>query len=103
MCIFGPSDDSIFNTLEHEKHRMRQEPWNSYFSKQSVSRLQPLLIQPLVDKLCNRLSEYKADGRPVKLISAFANLPSDIIFKYGFFKALVILTIQTSMVGTMRP
>lgn len=77
--MFGFNDVSSFDTLDHDKHRMRREPWNPYFSKQQVSRLQPMLIQPLVDKFCDRLAEYQAAKRPVTMIYAFANLTSDII------------------------
>ena len=51
MRMFGQSDNSAFDTLDHDKHRMRREPWNPYFSKQSVSRIQPLLMRPVVNNL----------------------------------------------------
>ena len=84
--MFGPSDYSVFDTLDHDHHRLRREPWNPYFSKQSVSRLQPLLILPLVNKFCDRLAEYKAAKRPVVMTHAFANLTSDVISEYSFPK-----------------
>lgn len=84
MRMFGPSDFSVFDTLEHNHHRIRREPWNPYFSRQSVSRLQPLLIQPLVNKLCDRLAEHQAAGKPVVMIYAFANLTADVISEYSF-------------------
>jgi len=86
MRMFGFNDVSSFDTLDHDKHRMRRELWNPYFSKQQVSCLQPMLIQPLVDKLCDRLAEYQAAKRPVTMIYAFANLTSDIISEYSFSK-----------------
>lgn len=39
MRMFGQYDHSGFDTLE---------PWNPYFSKLAVSRLQPLLVCTLV-------------------------------------------------------
>lgn len=84
MRLFGQFDESVFDTLDHDIHRMRREPWNPYFSKQSVTRLQPRLIQPAVDKLCKRLAEQRDAGKPVVMIYAYACLTVDIISEYCF-------------------
>ncbi len=84
MRMFGQIDFSAFDTLDHDKHRQRREPWNPFFSKQSVSRLQPLLIQAVVDKLCERLAEYQVAGKPVVMTHAFACVTTDIISEYSF-------------------
>ena len=84
MRMFGQQDVSAFDTLAHDKHRQRREPWNPYFSKQSVSRLQPILIQAVVDKLCARLAEYQAVSKPVIMQHAFACVTTDIITEYSF-------------------
>ena len=84
MRMFGQHDVSGFDTLDHDKHRQRREPWNPFFSKQSVTRLQPLLIQGVVDKLCLRLAEYQSAGKPVTMINAFACVTIDIISEYSF-------------------
>lgn len=84
MRMFGQVDNSGFDTLDHDKHRMRRQPWLPYLSKQSVSRLQPLLIQNVVNKLCNKLAEYQAAGKPVVMVYAYANLTVDIISEYAF-------------------
>ncbi len=89
--MFGQSDNSAFDTLDHDKHRMRREPWNPYFSKQSVSRIQPLLIQPLVSKLCERLAEHQAAGKPVVMTHAYSCLTLDIISEYSFPKGYGLL------------
>ena len=82
--MFGQLDVSAFDTLDHDKHRQRREPWNPFFSKQSVSRLQPLLIQAVVDKLCDRLAEYQAQGKPAVMTHAFACVTTDIISEYSW-------------------
>ena len=82
--MFGQKDVSAFDTLDHDTHRQRREPWNPFFSKQSVSRLQPLLIQAAVDKLCDRLADYQAQGKPVVMTHAFACVTTDIISEYSF-------------------
>lgn len=84
MRMFGQQDVSAFDTLDHDKHRQRREPWSPFFSKQSVTRLQPLLIQGVVDKLCMRLAEYQSSGRPVVMTHAFACVTTDIISDYSF-------------------
>lgn len=82
--MFGRYDCSAFDTLDHNKYRMRREPWNPYFSKASVSRLQPLLIQNCVNKLLARLGEYQAAGKPVIMTHAYACLTADVISEYSF-------------------
>ena len=82
--MFGQQDVSAFDTLDHDKHRQRREPWNPFFSKQSVSRLQQLLIQAVVDKLCIKLAEYQAASKPVVMTHAFACVTTDIISEYSF-------------------
>lgn len=84
MRMFGQRDVSAFDTLDHDKHRQRREPWNPYFSKQSVSRLQPLLIQAVVNKLCMRLAEYQAAGKPINMGHAFSCVTTDVISEYSF-------------------
>lgn len=84
MRLFGQLDVSIFETLDHDKHRQRRGPWNPYFSKLSVSRLQPRLIQAVADKLCTRLAGYQSAGKPVVMVHAFACVATDIISEYSF-------------------
>jgi cytochrome P450 len=84
MRMFRQQDVSAFDTLDHDKHRQRREPWNPYFSKQSVSRLQPLLIQAVVNRLCMRLAECHAAGKPANMVHAFACVTTDVISEYSF-------------------
>lgn len=84
MRMFGPADYSVFDTLDHDHHRLRRGPWSPYFSKQTVSRAQPLLLQPLANKFCDRLADYQAAGKPVIMTDAFADLSADVISEYSF-------------------
>lgn len=84
MRMFGQVDNAAFDTLDHDMHRMRRAPWNPYFSKQSISRIQPLLIQTAVDKLCDRFAEHQAAGKPVVMTHAYASLTTDTISEYSF-------------------
>ncbi|KAL8719988.1 MAG: hypothetical protein Q9225_003080 [Loekoesia sp. 1 TL-2023] len=82
--MFGQVDNSTFDTLDHDKHRMRRAPWNPYFSKQSITRIQPLLIQTAVNKLCDKFAEYQEAGKPAVMTNAYASLTTDVISKYSF-------------------
>ena len=91
MRMFGQYDLSSFDTLDHDKHRMRREPWNPFFSKSAVARLQPTLIQRCVDKLCDRLAEHAADGKTVVMEHAYACLTAEVISEYSFPKGYGLL------------
>ena len=91
MRMFGQSDRATFETLDHDKHRIRREPWNRFFSKSTVARLQPLLIQNCVNKLCDRLAEHRAAGKTVVMTHAYACLTADVISEYGFPKGYRLL------------
>ena len=84
MRMFGQYEHSTFDTLDHDKHRMRREPWNPFFSKSAVARLQPTLIQKCVNKLCHRLAQHEAAGKTVVMTHAYACLTADVISEYSF-------------------
>ena len=84
MRMFGQVDNSAFNTLHHDKHRLRRGPWNPYFSKQSVYQAQTSLIQPAVHRLCERFKEHQAIEKPVVMKNAYACLTTDVISEYCF-------------------
>ena len=83
MRHFGLKNQSVFDTIEHDKHRRKREPWSPYFSKQSISRLQSL-IQASVNKLGVRFAAHQAAGKPVKMLYAYSCLTADIISEYSF-------------------
>ena len=91
MKMFGQTDRGAFDTLDHDKHRMRREPWNRCFSKSTVARLQPLLIQTCVNKMCDRLAEHQAAGKTVLMTHVYACLAADVISKYAFPKGYGLL------------
>jgi cytochrome P450 len=80
--MFGNSS-SMFGTIPHGHHRLRRAPLNPFFSKQSVTRLEPV-IRSAIDTLCARLREFQRSKEPVDLRYAFCALSADIITKYCF-------------------
>ena len=76
----------MFGTVSHDLHRLRRAALNPYFSKQSVTRLTPL-IQSRIDALCGRLTEAQITGEPLNLAMAYSALTADIVTKYSFGKS----------------
>lgn len=89
--------DSIFGTVQHEHHRVRRGAINPFFSKKSVSAIEPL-IQSKVDLLCAALGEYAPGGsdenragKEIELGTAYMSLTLDVISHYAFGKSYGLL------------
>ena len=80
--LFGNSL-SMFGTVPHDLHRLRRGALNPFFSKQAVTRLEPM-IRELIEKLCVRFEKCRETGEPVETGQAYAALTTDIITKYAF-------------------
>ena len=83
--MFGNSA-SVFGTLPHDHHRLRRSALAPYFSKASVTRLEPV-IRDCIDKLCSRLRDFQKAKKPVSIEVAFCALTMDIITEYSFGKS----------------
>ncbi|KAA8651177.1 cytochrome P450 [Aspergillus tanneri] len=70
-------------TVEHDLHRSRRRVLTSYFSKQSVMRLESL-INKKIEKLLKRFEKFHEDGTVVRLDSAFSALAGDITSHYTY-------------------
>ena len=89
--------DSIFGTVQHDHHRMRRSVLNPFFSKKSISAIEPL-IQSKVDLLCTALGEYapggsdeKRAGKEIELGLAYMSLTLDTISHEAFGKSYGLL------------
>ena len=89
--------DSIFGTVQHDHHRMRRAPINPFFSKKSITAIEPL-IQSKVDLLCSALGEYAPDGsdekragQVIELGLAYMSLALDVISHYAFGQSYGLL------------
>ncbi|KAG9232265.1 cytochrome P450 [Amylocarpus encephaloides] len=76
---------SSFSTIDHRLHRMRRQPLNPLFSKQSIFRLEPT-INGLVEKLCSRFDEFKKSGQPIPLRIAYSCFTTDVVTLYSLNK-----------------
>lgn len=74
---------STFGTVEHNHHRLRRTALNPFFSKSSISAIEPL-IQDKVDKLCQAMDEYTNSEIHVEMGTAFIALSLDVISTYAF-------------------
>ena len=89
--------DSIFGTVQHDHHRVRRGALAPFFSKKSISAIEPL-IQSKVDLLCAALGEYAPGGtdesrrgKEIELGVAYMSLTLDIISHYAFGKSYGLL------------
>ncbi|EKG12713.1 Cytochrome P450 [Macrophomina phaseolina MS6] len=83
--------DSCFSTVDHDLHRLRRGAMNRFFSKASVTRLEPL-IRDTVAKLCAQIETYAGTGEPAKLNSAFSCMTTDIVTEYAFARSYNFLS-----------
>ncbi|KAG8162401.1 hypothetical protein KVR01_008166 [Diaporthe batatas] len=74
--------NSSFKTLSHDLHKRRRNQVAPFFSKSSIRRLEPLIINK-VNKLCERLEAKSqldtASNKVVNLTHAFMALTGDVI------------------------
>ncbi|ETN41890.1 uncharacterized protein HMPREF1541_03829 [Cyphellophora europaea CBS 101466] len=80
--MFGNSS-SGFGTVSHDLHRLRRSALNPFFSKQAITRMEPL-IRELIEKLSVRFEGFRETGEPVDALQAYAALTTDIITTYSF-------------------
>jgi hypothetical protein len=69
---------SSFGTADHRHHRKRRGALNPFLSKQSVGRVQPMLTY-MIDKLCNRIEEFRKSGQPMPIRLVYSCLATDIV------------------------
>ncbi|EXJ57060.1 hypothetical protein A1O7_07404 [Cladophialophora yegresii CBS 114405] len=67
--------------LDHSHHRLLRSNMNPYISMQRIRSLEPE-IQALVNKLCQRLDEFKNTGVPLTLQHAYTCFTTDVVSDY---------------------
>jgi cytochrome P450 len=82
VAHFG-APSSMVTTIDHDHHRLRRAPLNSFFSKRSVVRLEPV-IRENIDKLFNRFDGDRTAQSVIRLDVAFIALTTDIITHYSY-------------------
>jgi hypothetical protein len=87
--MFG-SDLPSVGTVSHSLHRTRRAALNPYFSKQSITRLEPV-IKSRIGIFCERFRETQKSGEPLNLGIAYSALTYDVITEYCFGKPYGLL------------
>ena len=61
-------------------------PLNRYFSKASVTKLEPR-ISSYASKLCCNLKTYAGSGKPIDLTAAISCYTTDVVTEYAFARS----------------
>ena len=69
---------SGFATVTHDRHRLRRKEMNRFFSRQAIDK-QQAKIQVLVQRLCERMNEFKGSSRPFPLKLAYSCFAADVV------------------------
>ncbi|KAE8313510.1 putative cytochrome P450 [Aspergillus transmontanensis] len=87
--------DSVFGTPGHDLHRLRRGALNRFFSKASVTKLEPI-IHRAIEKLVAQLEHHHAGtSSPVTMTMAFSCMTTDIVTEYAFAKSYGFLDSPT--------
>ena len=81
---------STYGTIKHDHHQLRRAALNPFFSRSSVTKVEPLILE-CVNKLCNALEASSSSQSPVELQTAFMALTLDIISCYAFGQSFDLL------------
>jgi cytochrome P450 len=79
---FG-SNSAAFTTPSNEVHRVRRAALNPLFSRKMVLELEDV-VQSKVEKLCQRMNNALAAGKPIDLHHGFRAISVDVITDYAF-------------------
>lgn len=74
---------SGFATVGHDLHRLRRGALSPFFSKRSVTQLEPVIKQK-IEKLSKRFETASKTGEVIRLDAAFMALTMDVICDYSF-------------------
>ncbi|ORY04572.1 cytochrome P450 [Clohesyomyces aquaticus] len=74
---------SCFGSAPHDLHRSRRAVLNPFFSKASVTRIEPM-IQSFCEKINTHIESYAGTNEPCNVTHAFVCLTTDIISQYAF-------------------
>ncbi|KAF2635071.1 cytochrome P450 [Massarina eburnea CBS 473.64] len=80
--MFGTSLAAV-GTTGHELHRLRRSALNGFFSKRSISKLEPT-IQRVIEHACHQLQSRGLNGRILDLRNFFAAFSADVIGEVAF-------------------
>jgi hypothetical protein len=68
-------------TIDHELHKRRRAPKNTFFSKATVSNRQQIIQNRLSD-LCDRIQEYDGSSRALSIETTISAFAGDVATEY---------------------
>ena len=77
---------SVFSTVPHDVHRMRRAALNPFFSKRSVTQLEPI-IREKVEKLASRFEAAAKTREVIRFDAAYMALTMDVITQYAYARS----------------
>ncbi|KAK7959437.1 benzoate 4-monooxygenase cytochrome P450 [Apiospora aurea] len=81
----GPLGWSLFQTVDHDVHRLRRAALSPFFSKRNIHALEGL-VRGKIDELIERFDAAHRTGEVVPLLHATGALTMDIISVYAYGK-----------------
>jgi cytochrome P450 len=81
--VLAGTPSASFATVPHNLHRIRRAALNPFFSKRSVYKIEPLIMDK-VQRLCARFDDEIKRKRVIRLDAAYMALTMDIITEYGY-------------------
>ena len=69
---------SAFGSVDHKLHRERRAALNKYLSKQTIKKLEPMLLD-MLDKLCGRIEEFREKGEKLDMRIVYQCFSTDVI------------------------
>ncbi|KAK4212172.1 cytochrome P450 [Rhypophila decipiens] len=84
--VFG-APSSTLAEADPVKHKARRQPLESLFSRQSVLKLEPMLLTK-IDLACSRFRDMYSAGKPVKVEWALKSLSFDMVSEFCFGQSL---------------
>ncbi|APA15993.1 hypothetical protein sscle_16g107630 [Sclerotinia sclerotiorum 1980 UF-70] len=73
---------SAFGTVDHKLHRERRAALNKYLSKQTIAKLEPMLLD-MLDKLCGRIEEFREKREVLDMRIVYQCFITDVITLYA--------------------
>jgi cytochrome P450 len=81
--VLAGAPSSTFATAPHNLHRLRRSALNSFFSKRSITRVEPLIVDK-IEQLCQRFEGVIETKEVIRLDAAYMALTMDIITHYAY-------------------
>ena len=72
-------EGSHLATIGHDLHRKRRKPLDPYFSKQGVTKLEPMVAELCEKLIVGRFGSLNGTGKVVRLDHAFTAFSGDVI------------------------